>query len=92
MSAMSNTRILTTNDDIFSGGMVEVVIEELSTLRETTGHARTLDKGAISLSVLGGVAFVVGIATGIWPVALAGLGPWLLLVIDIRVRRRREVR
>lgn len=87
MSAMSNARILTTNDDIFTGGTVEAVIEELSTQREITEHARVLDKGAISLLVLGIVVLVAGIATGIWPVALAGLGPWLLLIIDISGRK-----
>lgn len=82
MSAMSHTPALTTNDDIFSGGVVEAVIKELPIQRETTEHARILDKGSISLFVLGSVVFVAGLATGIWPIALAGLGPWLLLVID----------
>ena len=33
---------------------------------------------------LGFVLIVVGIATGIWPVAVVGLGPWLLVWLNTK--------
>jgi hypothetical protein len=93
----SHTRILEAsiqigNDDILSRRMFEAVIENLPAQVKTAEHNRTLDKGAISLFVLGIAAIIAGIAIGIWPVALTGLGPLLLLVIDIRERKLKGTR
>jgi len=52
-------------------------------------RGKLLDTGSKCLIALGFVPIIVGIATGIWPVALAGLGPWLLVSFDIN-RRRHE--
>lgn len=49
---------------------------------------KLLDANVICLLVLGLVPIVIGLATGIWPLALAGPWPWLLAWLDIRQRRR----
>ncbi len=49
---------------------------------------KTLDANVICLLVLGLIPIIVGAATGIWPIALAGPWPWLLAWLDIRQRRR----
>jgi len=49
---------------------------------------KLLDANVICLLGLGFVPIIVGIATGIWPIALAGPGPWLLAWLDISQRRR----
>ena len=51
-----------------------------------------LDTNVKCLLGLGVVPIIVGIATGIWPVALAGLGPWLLAWFDTNQRRRERKR
>lgn len=55
-------------------------------------HGKLLDTNTKCLLGLGVVPIVVGIATGIWPVALAGLGPWLLAWLDTNQRRRERKR
>lgn len=49
---------------------------------------KLLDANVKCLLGLGCVPIIVGIATGIWPIALAGLGPWLLAWLDISQRKR----
>ena len=60
--------------------------------KKDSSHGKLLDTNVKCLLGLGGVPVVVGIATGIWPVALAGLGPWLLAWLDINQRRRERKR
>lgn len=55
-------------------------------------YGKLLDTNTKCLLGLGVVPIVVGIATGIWPVALAGLGPWLLAWLDTNQRRRERER
>ena len=55
------------------------------------GHAPGEGMRTLCLFVLGGVAFVAGMATGIWPIALAGLGPWLLLLVQWWKGKRAKV-
>lgn len=55
-------------------------------------RGRLVDTSTKCLLALGGVPIVVGIATGIWPVALAGLGPLLLAWLDINQQRRKRRR
>ncbi len=59
---------------------------------EDSARDKLLDTNVKFLLVLGGVSIVVGIATGIWPVALAGLGPLLLAWLDTNQRRRKRKR
>ena len=54
---------------------------------EDSVRGRLLDTNVKCLLGLGCIPIVVGIATGIWPVALAGLGPWLLAWLDTNQRR-----
>jgi len=54
--------------------------------------SKLLDTNVKCLLGLGVVPIIVGIATGIWPVALAGLGPWLLAWLDTNQRRRERER
>ena len=49
-----------------------------------------LDANVKCLLGLGFIPIIVGIATGIWPIALAGVGPWLLAWLDISQRKRRR--
>ena len=42
--------------------------------------------GEVCLFSIGGASILAGIVTGIWPVALAGIGPWLLALFDIHDR------
>lgn len=51
-------------------------------------HDNLIDAHVKFMLGLGCIPIVVGIATGIWPVALAGLGPWLLAWLDTNQRRR----
>ena len=51
-----------------------------------------LDGSTICLLVLGSIPLLAGLITGIWPMALAGLGPWLLACFDIGKRRRERKR
>ena len=55
-------------------------------------HGKLIDTNVKCLLGLGVVPIIVGIATGIWPVALAGLGPWLLAWLDTNQRRRERKR
>lgn len=50
-------------------------------------RGRLLDTSTKCLLALGSAPVIVGIATGIWPVALAGLGPLLLAWLDTNRRR-----
>jgi len=49
---------------------------------------KLLDANVKCLLGLGFVPIIVGIATGIWPIALAGPWPWLLAWLDISQRRQ----
>jgi hypothetical protein len=49
---------------------------------------KLLDANVACLLGLGFVPIIVGIATGIWPMTLVGLGPWLLAWLDISQRKR----
>ena len=55
-------------------------------------RGKLLDTNVKCLLGLGVVPIIVGIAIGIWPVALAGLGPWLLAWLDTNQRRRERKR
>ena len=61
-----------------------------------TGVARTgrksirVTSGEIFLLAVGAACIGVGIGTGVWPVALAGIGPCLLALVDISERKSRE--
>ena len=55
-------------------------------------HYSLLDGSTICLLVLGSIPLLAGLITGIWPMALAGLGPWLLACFDIGKRRRERKR
>jgi len=59
---------------------------------EDSARDKLLDTNVKCLLGLGGIPIVVGIATGIWPVALVGLGPWLLAWLDTNQRRRERER
>jgi len=59
---------------------------------EDSARGRLLDTNVKCLLALGGVPIIVGIAIGIWPVALVGLGPWLLAWLDISQRRHERKR
>lgn len=59
---------------------------------EDSARDKLLDTNVKFLLGLGVIPIVVGIATGIWPVALAGLGPWLLAWLDTNQRRRERKR
>jgi hypothetical protein len=48
------------------------------------------DAGAVCLLALATAALIAGLVTGIWPVALAGLGPGLLALLDIGGRKWRK--
>jgi hypothetical protein len=49
---------------------------------------KLLDANVKCLLGLGIVPIIVGIATGIWPLALAGPWPWLLAWLDISQRKQ----
>ena len=49
---------------------------------------KLLDANVICLLVLGLAPIIVGSVTGIWPMCLAGIGPWLLAWLDISQRKR----
>ncbi len=60
----------------------------IASAKKDTARDKLLDANVKFLLGLGGVTIVIGIAIGIWPVALAGLGPWLLAWLDTNQRRR----
>jgi len=55
---------------------------------EDSAKEKLLDASVNCLLILGIVPIIVGILTGIWPIAIVTLGPWLLALLDIRQRRR----
>ncbi len=55
-------------------------------------YGKLLDTNIKCLLGLGAAPIVAGIAIGIWPVALAGLGPWLLAWLDTNQRKRERKR
>lgn len=67
----------------WSDDLVSIVSTEEDSVRD-----KLLDTNVKCLLGLGVVPIIVGIITGIWPVALAGLGPWLLAWLDTNQRRR----
>ena len=71
----------------WSEGLASIVSAEEDSVRD-----KLLDTNVKFLLGLGVIPIVVGIATGIWPVALAGLGPWLLAWLDTNQRRRERKR
>ena len=66
--------------------------ENLTSTNKDTARHKLLDTNVKCLLGLGCVPIVVGIATGIWPVALAGLGPWFLAWLDTKQRGRERKR
>jgi hypothetical protein len=52
---------------------------------------KLLDANVKCLLGLGIVPIIVGIATGIWPIALVALGPWLLALLDTSQRKRERI-
>jgi len=64
----------------------------VASVAKDSARGKLLDTNVKCLLGLGVVPIVVGIATGIWPVALAGLGPWLLAWLDTNQRRRERKR
>lgn len=80
----SRCRTITVNQEEY-----EWEHEDLITLSiKDSVQEKLLDANVICLLVLGLIPIIVGVATGIWPVALAGPWPWLLAWLDIRQRRR----
>ena len=55
-------------------------------------RGKLLDANVKCLLGLGFVPIIVARVTGIWPIALAGLGPWLLTWLDINQRKRNRNR
>lgn len=51
---------------------------------------KLLDANVKCLLGLGIVPIIIGIVTGIWPIALVSLGPWLLALLDINQRKREK--
>ena len=64
----------------------------MASVAEDSVHGKLIDANVKCLLGLGVVPIIVGIATGIWPVVLAGLGPWLLAWLDTNQRRRERKR
>jgi len=58
---------------------------------EDSVQEKLLDANVICLLVLGLVPIIVGLATGIWPMALVALGPWLLACLDINQRKQGRI-
>ncbi len=71
----------------WSNDLASIILAEEDSVRD-----KLLDTNVKILLGLGVIPIVVGIATGIWPVALAGLGPWLLAWLDTNQRRRERKR
>lgn len=67
---------------------IEADIQDASLLSRKARPMRLFDSGAVCLFTLGGAAFAAGLISGVWPVALAALGPWLLLLVDVGGRTR----
>lgn len=53
----------------------------------TEARSRVLDKPAQCLLALGIGAVIAGTISGIWPIALAAVGPFSLALLDTRERR-----
>ena len=62
--------------------------DDVASAEKGSAYGKLLDTNTKCLLGLGAIPIVVGIVTGIWPVALAGLGPWLLVWLDTNQRRR----
>ena len=85
MSAITSTKPLMADQDVRMK-WVKGDIKTIPTLRRSS-IASLFDAGTVCLFALGSVALIAGLATGIWPVALAGLGPLLLGLLEVRVRK-----
>ena len=64
--------------------------ERVLSAKESTKE-KLLDANVKCLLGLGFIPIIIGIATGIWPMALVGLGPWLLACLDINQRKQGRI-
>ena len=55
--------------------------------RQHRAKSIKLTGGEMFLVGMGSVCILAGIITGIWPVALAGIGPLLLVFFDVSERK-----
>jgi len=83
MSRIQNDAVLTQEDMWRHEEWTSIALGARDSVQE-----ELLDANVKCLLGLGIVPIILGIVTGIWPMALAGLGPWLLAWLDIGERRR----
>jgi len=67
-------------------------LASIASAEEDPVRDKLLDTNVKFLLGLGVIPIIVGIAIGIWPVALTGLGPWLLAWLDTNQRRQKGKR
>ncbi len=66
----------------------EARVAELALIEIAQEPAIRVNRGEVFLFTIGGICLSIGIGFGIWPVALAGLGPLILAAFDIVDRAR----
>ena len=66
--------------------------DDIASVAKDSARDKLVDTNVKILLGLGVVPIIVGIATGIWPLAMVGLGPWFLAWLDTNQRRRERKR
>ena len=66
--------------------------DDIASVAKDSARDKLVDTNVKTLLGLGVVPIIVGIATGIWPLAMVGLGPWFLAWLDTNQRRRERKR